>query len=72
MKGIPRLTTLGVMLKSLTPRSYATLMRSVSHGEMPYPPWEAAGMAAFRIWFSRHSGDGVTVGLEDLRGLFQP
>jgi len=26
----------------------------------------------FRTWFSRHSGDGLTVGLHDLRGLFQP
>jgi len=26
----------------------------------------------FRIWFSRHGGVGVTVGLDDLRGLFQP
>jgi len=23
-------------------------------------------------WFSRHGGVGVTVGLDDLRGLFQP
>jgi len=23
-------------------------------------------------WFSGHGGDGVTVGLDDLRGLFQP
>ena len=23
-------------------------------------------------WFSRHGGDGGTVGLDDLRGLFQP
>ena len=26
----------------------------------------------FGIWFSRHGGVGVTVGLDDLRGLFQP
>jgi len=26
----------------------------------------------FRIWFSRHGGDGLRVGLDDLRGLFQP
>jgi len=25
----------------------------------------------FRIWFSRHGGAGVIVGLDDLRGLFQ-
>ena len=25
-----------------------------------------------RTWFSRHGGVGVTVGLGDLRGLFQP
>jgi len=23
-------------------------------------------------WFSEHGGDGLSVGLEDLRGLFQP
>ena len=23
-------------------------------------------------WFSRHGGAGLTVGLDDLRGLFQP
>ena len=26
----------------------------------------------FRTWFSRHSSVGVMVGLDDLRGLFQP
>jgi len=26
----------------------------------------------FRIWFSRHGGVGWTVGLYDLRSLFQP
>jgi len=26
----------------------------------------------FRIWFSRHGGVGLAVGLDDLRGLFQP
>jgi len=26
----------------------------------------------FRIWFSRHGGVGVMVGLDDLRGLSQP
>jgi len=26
----------------------------------------------FRTWFSRHGGVGLIVGLEDLRGLFQP
>jgi len=26
----------------------------------------------FRTWFSRHGGVGLTVGLDDLRGLFQP
>jgi len=26
----------------------------------------------FRAWFSRYGGDGLTVGLDDLRGLFQP
>jgi len=26
----------------------------------------------FRIWFSRHGGIGWMVGLDDLRGLFQP
>jgi len=26
----------------------------------------------FRIWFSRHGGAGRMVGLDDLRGLFQP
>ena len=26
----------------------------------------------FGIWFSRHGGVGLTVGLDDLRGLFQP
>jgi len=24
------------------------------------------------LWFSRHGGVGLTVGLDDLRGLFQP
>jgi len=26
----------------------------------------------FRTWFSRHGGVGLTAGLDDLRGLFQP
>jgi len=26
----------------------------------------------FRIWFNRHGGVGWMVGLDDLRGLFQP
>ena len=26
----------------------------------------------FGIWFSKHGGVGLTVGLDDLRGLFQP
>jgi len=26
----------------------------------------------FGMWFSRQGGFGVTVGLDDLRGLFQP
>jgi len=26
----------------------------------------------FGTWFSRHGGVGVTFGLDDLRGLFQP
>ena len=26
----------------------------------------------FRIWFSRNSSVGLVVGLDDLRGLFQP
>ena len=26
----------------------------------------------FRIWFSRNGGVGWMVGLDDLRGLFQP
>jgi len=26
----------------------------------------------FRTWFSRHGGVGLTVGLHDLRDLFQP
>ena len=25
-----------------------------------------------KTWFSRHGGVGLTVGLDDLRGLFQP
>ena len=25
-----------------------------------------------RVWFSRHGGVGLMVGLHDLRGLFQP
>ena len=29
-------------------------------------------MWLFRTWFSRHGGVGITVGLDDLRGLFQP
>jgi len=29
-------------------------------------------MSHFRIWFSRHGGVGWMVGLDDLRGLFQP
>jgi len=37
-------------------------------------PWSGSKnvqMWHFRIWFSRHGGVGVTVGLDDLRGLFQ-
>ena len=26
----------------------------------------------FRTWFSGHGGVGLTVGLDDLKGLFQP
>ena len=38
-------------------------------------PWRGSRtvwMWHFRTWFSRHGGVGVTVGLDDLRGLFQP
>jgi len=27
---------------------------------------------ALGTWFSRHGGDGLMVGLDDLRGFFQP
>ena len=29
-------------------------------------------MWQFRTWFSSHGGIGLTVGLDDVRGLFQP
>ena len=29
-------------------------------------------VALFGTWFSRHGGGGLMVGLDDLRGLFQP
>ena len=38
-------------------------------------PWKGSKnvwMWHFGIWFSRHGGVGLTVGLDDLRGLFQP
>jgi len=38
-------------------------------------PWRCSNnvqMWHFRIWFSRHGGVGLTVGLDDLGGLFQP
>jgi len=38
-------------------------------------PWRCSKnvyMWHFGIWFSRHGGVGVMVGLDDLRGLFQP
>ena len=35
--------------------------------------WKAAQMWHYRTWFSsRHGGDGLMVGLEDLSGLLQP
>jgi len=33
--------------------------------------WRRRGVF-FRTWFSRHGGVGLAVGLDDLRGLFQP
>jgi len=38
-------------------------------------PWRGSKtvwMWHFGTWFSRHGGDWFTVGLDDLRGLFQP
>ena len=38
-------------------------------------PWRGSntvGMWHLGTWFSRRGGVGVTVGLDDLRGLFQP
>jgi len=38
-------------------------------------PWRCSKnvyMWHFGTWFSRHGGDGLTVGVDDLRGLFQP
>jgi len=38
-------------------------------------PWrhsKTVWMWQFRTWFSRHGGVGLAVGLDDLRGLFQP
>ena len=29
-------------------------------------------LCIFRMWFSRHGGVRLTVGLDDVRGLFQP
>ena len=38
-------------------------------GEVPIP---AGCQKNVWMWFSRHSGVGLMVGLADLRGLFQP
>jgi len=38
-------------------------------------PWRCSNNVwiwHFRTWFGRHGGVGLTVGLDDLRGLFQP
>jgi len=38
-------------------------------------PWRGSKnmeIQNFRTWFSRHDGAGLTVGLDDLGGLFQP
>jgi len=38
-------------------------------------PWRCSKIMYlwyFRTWFSRHGGVGLTVGLDDVRGLFQP
>ena len=38
-------------------------------------PWRGSKtvwMWHFKTWFNRYGGDGLTVGLDDLRGLFQP
>jgi len=38
-------------------------------------PWRCSEnllILHFGIWFSRHGGDGLAVGHDDLRGLFQP
>ena len=34
--------------------------------------WKMVPWGPTRTWFSRHGGVGMTVGLDDLRGLFQP
>ena len=42
---------------------------------LSHHPWtcsEKVQMWHFGIWFSRHGGVAVMVGLDDLRGLFQP
>ena len=46
--------------------SWGRLSRATSLGE------SADGSKSFGTWFSRHGGVGLTVGLDDLRGLFQP
>jgi len=61
-------------------RHWNRLPRSHCPGGTPpgwwsHRPWRCSKnmyMWHFRTWFSRHGGVGLTVGLDNLRGLFQP
>jgi len=42
---------------------------------LSHHPWRClknGWMCYFGVWLSRHGGVGLTGGLDDLRGLFQP
>ena len=52
-------------------RPWTRLPRAV--GESPsLEGFKKVWLWHFRTWYSRHGGVGVMVGLDDLRGLFQP
>jgi len=64
-----------MMRKISLPKEWSGIGIGCSGKQLSYHSWRCSKNMLiwhFRIWFSRHVGVGLMVGLGDLRGLFQP